>query len=758
MAGDGPISGLPDQREIFEHELEEVLLGELGRVLVAEGLSREWIVAQAVAEREHILSAAEPAWEQLRMAGRFEAEMVERSGRPIGGMRIGRLVLAPRDVAIALLGGVVAAVLVGTLILPGSAFPAVVVGLAAALLSAVLTPPTVAILRGGHDDQFLLAAAEAARAQEVNYRTVLRTAGIEAWIREQLNNHRERSYSTVLDYADASGLAEVDDPRHEIPTEERRRLERLIAGMPGGAIGISGPRGVGKTTMIRSLCRDQGGEDGRPVLATVVDAPVHYDARDFVLHLFARVCEEVIGPDRVRGSQGPGEPLFPPRLRTPGAWVLIGPALVILGLLVLFGAGPKGPFQHISSSTWGVISLGAGYLITAAATVLGSRPLLRALRNFRPSSGVRSGPGGEHPYTATAAIRLREIRFQQSFSSGWSGSLRVPIGLEGGLSASSELAEKQLSFPDVVAHLREFLAQVASERQVRIGIDELDKMDAEDARRFLNEIKAIFRVPECFFFVSISEDAMSHFERRGLPFRDVFDSSFDEVASLPNLRFDASRALLDRRIVGLPVPFACLLHCLSGGLPRDLIRAARRLLELQRGEALIDATARLLGEGVRSKARATAIAARPLGPESGASILRAWLAEVGRAEPGAEVLLAICRDSDTDLGAPLAAPVEDEETLRARRQVEALAAQMLASIYLAATLLELFVRFEDREQVDLALAPGAGGEAHVDRLADVVGGLSLDISGAWESLSRLRLDLGLDPLESPRAVVGAMLV
>ena len=58
---------------------------------------------------------------------------------------------------------------------------------------------------------------------------------------------------------------------------------------------------------------------------------------------------------------------------------------------------------------------------------------------------------------------------------------------------------------------------------------------------------------------------MASFERRGLPFRDVFDSSFDEIIKVPYLGFDDVKRMLARRVLGLPAPFAGLCYCLSGG-------------------------------------------------------------------------------------------------------------------------------------------------------------------------------------------------
>ena len=58
-----------------------------------------------------------------------------------------------------------------------------------------------------------------------------------------------------------------------------------------------------------------------------------------------------------------------------------------------------------------------------------------------------------------------------------------------------------------------------------IGIDELDKLTPDQARTFLNGAKAFFGIPGASFVVSVSEDAMSDFERRRLPIRDAFDSA-----------------------------------------------------------------------------------------------------------------------------------------------------------------------------------------------------------------------------------------
>ena len=137
---------------------------------------------------------------------------------------------------------------------------------------------------------------------------------------------------------------------------------------------------------------------------------------------------------------------------------------------------------------------------------------------------------------------------------------------------------------------------------IMITIDEMDKMKTlKDAEGFLNDNKAIFSIPNCIYLVSISESAMSNFERRGLSFRDTFDSSFHEVVRVKYFNIEESIRLLERRVIGLPRPFQGLCHCLSGGLARDLVRVARKLSFEASGQNLANVKERLIREELNGK-------------------------------------------------------------------------------------------------------------------------------------------------------------
>ncbi|WP_431936090.1 hypothetical protein [Micromonospora sp. RP3T] len=86
----------------------------------------------------------------------------------------------------------------------------------------------------------------------------------------------------------------------------------------------------------------------------------------------------------------------------------------------------------------------------------------------------------------------------------------------------------------------------------------------------------------CAYLVSVSEEALVNFERRVVRTRTVFDSAFDHIIHLRPMRMSDSVALQRHRLSGVPSSFWMLCHCLAGGMPRDVLRVARMMIELHR--------------------------------------------------------------------------------------------------------------------------------------------------------------------------------
>jgi hypothetical protein len=421
-----------------------------------------------------------------------------------------------------------------------------------------------------------------------------------AQVRTVINTVRQDRFGPEYSVAGTPGLSEVYDSVNRIPTGVAVELNGLLDRFDGASIGVAGPRGSGKSMLIREYCdpgsADQVGDIGfdwswlrgyslpRPPgtdLRCLVAAPVDYAPRDFVLHLFAAFCRSITDThDRQAKSL--------PRIVFGAFWLRRAQWLlsVLLWRAVLFGGAAaallyrKHAVAHDLSvpQTW--VQYAAIALI-CAGTLSFAWSSASLIRRWARQARRRD----EASLAAAARKHLARVRYLQTFTSGWSGSLNLPGGGSSGQYARSiARAEQPLSYPEIVDEFRGFARDVAADMhrhggKVFIGVDELDKIgSSEQAERFLNEIKGIFGIPHLYFMVSVSDDALTAFERRGLPLRDAFDSSFDEIIHVGPLSYLESRRLLYRRVVGLSEPYVALCHCLAGGLARDVIRAARQVV------------------------------------------------------------------------------------------------------------------------------------------------------------------------------------
>lgn len=392
----------------------------------------------------------------------------------------------------------------------------------------------------------LLRGLEAARGRWIGG---LRDRALLPFILQTLNELAQDSllYATCLDPVIPPRLVERSEPRRLVASEAMDRIKAIAESMREGSLGVSGPRGVGKTTIVRYFCDDAyhaadggtfpGGDAigaaplaEEPELRVVLSAPVDYQPRDFILHLFTRLAETVLESAAARYLEGramawPGRAARPPGL---------------LG--------------------W------RGLALTSAAD-------------------------RQVPMEDRSRRLLADLRFLRTYSTGWSAAVtQVPaLGLTH--SRGRQLAEQPFTLPELVARYREYSEDAAvwwrschnGRGRVLIGIDEVDKIrDGERAETFLNDIKAVFGAPGCLYLVSLSEDALTGFARRALSIRSAFDSAFDELIAVPRMTYRNSEELLIKRVAGLPRPFVALCHVLAGGLPRDLLRAARSLINAAR--------------------------------------------------------------------------------------------------------------------------------------------------------------------------------
>ena len=547
-------------------------------------------------------------------------------------------------------------------------------------------------------------------------------------IRTEINRAARTRYDDPLDFGH-EGLPELRVREYEVSTRARKVLDELTDRMRGASIGIAGPRGAGKSTLIKSYCEPRDPNDRR--LTTVLAAPVKYDARDFVLTLFGQLCEEVL--DRPPGippaAQAPTRLAKRVRIVVPA-----GLGAIALGLMAVLAVKAAGP-------------LSLDVAIVGVALLIGLAGLWRIMRLAHRARTRAKVADPEQRLRERAERELDDIRFQQSWSSGYSGKLSVPLPLspEMALTQSQDATARQATFPQIVRRLRSFLALAATARgEVVIGIDEMDKMETgEIAKQFLNEIKAIFGVDNCFYLVSISESAMSTFEQRGLPFRDVFDSSFDEVVTVAPLTLGNSKDLLQRRVVGLGPPFLDLCHCLAGGLPRDVLRAARRLSVYEGDRELRAVCKKLAIAELQRKVEAASVSARQVALEPHVSELLSWLRDLCPPDASSRQLLQ----------RSAAMPANWQDTPRSgngdgdrTEPLEQIRRELAAFTYYLATVVQFFAEFpgEARVHFERAEAGEREGTSEIDRLAlaraafEVSPGLAISMIDAFRRRRRWR--------------------
>jgi hypothetical protein len=641
-------------------------------------------------------------------------------------------------------------------------------------------------------------------------RDVLRREVVGPFMREQINHIlAEQEHSDVMRVTSAPGLADLSDREQLVTTYTMRQLARFSRSMSSGSIGLSGPRGVGKTTLLQYFCDPLlGAGDGSQEafsspqdLRIIVSAPVEYDTRDFILHLFGKLCEAVLAINQASvlihmpsaGDRRGGRRTF----------ALLACMLLIFGLGVTTYAMLRP--RHLPRLT----KYDAYLYVGCIALIAGAAMLARWawLISFSHRIAARSGSIMDE-----ARGWLTRIRYLQTLTTGYSGSMRIPAGAELALTKTRQLAELQLTLPDLVDRYREFAgrailwrrsqfisgaaliqAHLESRRRhtslmrrradllsrmtaflqksrltrpvaaltadfsdlathnaaeargavdhlqsadttdagprILIGIDEIDKIGTDSAQHFLNDIKAIFGVPYCLYLVSVSDEALTVFEQRALLGRTAFDSTFDEVIRARELNFESCRHLLRRRIAGMPDSLIGLCEVMSGGLPRDLIREARSVVEAcaQGQTQIIEITLSIVIAEIGTLKRTCIV------EMSGSD----------RGTPARSLLASLLRD--------------DWPGTSVRSMLEAVQADLVGApiplrfataLYLYATIAEIFG--SKLPATMSSLRRYRPDEAScIDRLAHARNMISVNGDVAWELISHFRTARGLLTLDRP---------
>ena len=399
------------------------------------------------------------------------------------------------------------------------------------------------------------------------------------------------------------GLSAVTDVAVITPLRARRELREKIVDMSSGCIGISGLRGSGKTTLIRDFCRHRYGtplypspglgvqDPLLPGLRLMVEAPLRFDSREFLIHQYTCLCKAVLADVRFNPAtlaQHVYGPILQPGSARPRALLgFLGAAALTIAAAGLFFTG----WRHWDARTWELI----GGAVAAAATFLAINWRTRqALIEARQVITL----------AADAKERLRRLQFQRTDTRSRGGAIGGPWGTGMSLGTTQEFAEQAMTMPELIDDYRDFVERVIGglqqkaqeEREGRkegslpagdrsdagarliIGIDALDQIDdPAAASAFLDELSSVFGIPRCVYLVAVSPDTLAAVDQRTVPLKTSSGGLFDDMIWLKPLGLNEAGELLDRRVTGLPASFIALCYVLSGGLPRELLRVARAI-------------------------------------------------------------------------------------------------------------------------------------------------------------------------------------
>jgi hypothetical protein len=444
-----------------------------------------------------------------------------------------------------------------------------------------------------------------------------------------INTLLGNEYDKLLVEQDSAGLRKLQDPAFRVSTLTRERLASLLSQMDGGSIAVSGPRGAGKSTLLKQFTEpDDPDIRNARGLSIYVSAPSNYVARDFIAELLQQLCEgylrycyyptdqRLYSVEKSKASirRGSRKALMVSWLSVRViativfvgwvSWIfwqkISGAAPVNLKFIGSWSDRAPAAIRDAWNSHWPYFAL--GILVLAVACWPSLSTWRRYLWRRQEPELIRRA----REYLLRLQIDKTVTRNASITSAGLRG---IGFGLDRGTSAKYT----PWTLPELVGYTRRFMSEVSrsgsirsSSRPVMVAIDEIDRIGALDqAEAFIGDIKAVFGVEKCYFLVSVAEDVGSLFAQRATVGRSILENAFDEVITAGPLEFEEARTLLLKRVPGFTDSFAYLVYALSGGLPRELIRVTRRLLEINLAAArtgdylrLSDLTRALVTEAV----------------------------------------------------------------------------------------------------------------------------------------------------------------
>lgn len=343
------------------------------------------------------------------------------------------------------------------------------------------------------------------------------------------------------------------------PTASWARLAEILM-RNGGAYGLHGPRGAGKTWIMRKAIAQTNNDGG---MGLWFPCPSDYDTMAFLSALSDNLASEVERRFTENALRRTAQRLRPALIFAALLPVAIAVLTYVIHELDAKGTPPSTIFSSIPPWLWTVVGVALLLLLVIFVGLL-SWDISPVGRLTRTATTLR-----ERIRYTTDLTLARELDI--------SGGGAVTAALK--RSEQRSLGERPATIASLVFDFRNLAEHIVATtgKQLVIGIDELDKIKDPDAvRNLLRDVKGVFEITNVFFLVSVSEEAAVALQLGSLQAdgRNEFNSSFYTVFDLPPLSVEETAGLLESRKIEVSPVRAQLLCLLGEGNWREAVRLA----------------------------------------------------------------------------------------------------------------------------------------------------------------------------------------
>lgn len=357
--------------------------------------------------------------------------------------------------------------------------------------------------------------------------------------------------------------------------DEIKRIENFIERTDGAVIGLTGVRGSGKSSVMEKIVANA---KHKGYFTLTISSPTGYDEKAFFRMVFSRLCEEVNKKieeafkirttlEKIAKSE---------KIKYLILYFILFFIPMVLVLLAYFRFFYSDILFFIP--TFSFITLLIGYIALLPSLFL-ARCILKEITRARKFPKMV----GLHILTKDI---LETLKYEKTIS--YEAKVGIISHITSFFKIGKELTTRPFTLPGLTSEYNDYISKVIDTfgGKAIICIDELDKItDPEQVKKLLRGIKGALFQKNCYYLISISEDAVKSFKTRLSAERDMLESTFDEIIDLDRINLDVAGKIAkkwlgyeDEEKLSREAKMSIdMISVLSGGIPRELIRNLREV-------------------------------------------------------------------------------------------------------------------------------------------------------------------------------------